>query len=61
MVGKTGFEPATSWTPSKRSTKLSYFPSIIDYIKFNLKMPLFFTLIMQYSGNATGYQLIGKR
>ena len=26
MVGKTGFEPATSWSQTKRSTKLSYFP-----------------------------------
>ena len=61
MVGKTGFEPATSWTPSKRSTKLSYFPGIKDYNKFNLKMPTFFTSIMQYSGNAKGYQSNGKR
>ena len=28
MVGKTGFEPATSWSQTKRSTKLSYFPKI---------------------------------
>ena len=27
MVGKTGFEPATSWSQTKRSTKLSYFPT----------------------------------
>ena len=27
MVGKTGFEPATSWSQTKRSTKLSYFPN----------------------------------
>ncbi len=26
MVGKTGFEPATSWSRTKRSTKLSHFP-----------------------------------
>ena len=26
MVGKTGFEPATSWSQTRRSTKLSYFP-----------------------------------
>lgn len=26
MVGKTGFEPAASWSQTKRSTKLSYFP-----------------------------------
>src|SRR5690625_5438319 len=28
MVGKTGFEPATSWSQTMRSTKLSYFPFI---------------------------------
>jgi hypothetical protein len=26
MVGATGFEPATSWSQTKRSTKLSYAP-----------------------------------
>ena len=26
MVGKTGFEPATTWSQTKCSTKLSYFP-----------------------------------
>ncbi len=26
VVGKTGFEPATSWSQTRRSTKLSYFP-----------------------------------
>ena len=26
LVGKTGFEPATSWSQTRRSTKLSYFP-----------------------------------
>ena len=26
IVGKTGFEPATSWSQTRRSTKLSYFP-----------------------------------
>ena len=25
MVGKTGFEPATPWSQTKCSTKLSYF------------------------------------
>ena len=25
-VGVTGFEPATSWSQTRRSTKLSYFP-----------------------------------
>ena len=28
MVGKTGFEPATPWSQTKCSTKLSYFPQI---------------------------------
>lgn len=27
MVGKTGFEPATSWSQTRRYTKLSYFPN----------------------------------
>ena len=27
MVGKTGFEPATPWSQTKCSTKLSHFPS----------------------------------
>ena len=26
MVEKTGFEPATPWSQTKCSTKLSYFP-----------------------------------
>ncbi len=26
MVGKTGFEPATPWSQTKCSAKLSYFP-----------------------------------
>jgi hypothetical protein len=29
MVGKTGFEPATPWSQTKCSTKLSYFPSFM--------------------------------
>jgi hypothetical protein len=28
MVGVTGFEPATSWSQTKRSTKLSYTPEL---------------------------------
>ena len=28
MVGKTGFEPATPWSQTKCSTKLSHFPII---------------------------------
>jgi hypothetical protein len=30
MVGVTGFEPATSWSQTRRSTKLSYTPVIND-------------------------------
>ncbi len=29
MVGATGFEPATSWSQTKRSTKLSYAPTLL--------------------------------
>ncbi len=29
MVGKTGFEPATPWSQTKCSTKLSYFPQML--------------------------------
>ena len=29
LVGKTGFEPATPWSQTKCSTKLSYFPYIM--------------------------------
>ena len=28
MVGVTGFEPATSWSQTRRSTKLSYTPKM---------------------------------
>ena len=28
LIGVTGFEPATSWSQTKRSTKLSYTPNI---------------------------------
>ena len=30
MVGKTGFEPATSWSQTKRTAKLCYFPIYIN-------------------------------
>ena len=30
MVGKTGFEPATPWSQTKCSTKLSYFPRFLN-------------------------------
>ena len=29
MVGKTGFEPATPWSQTKCSTKLSHFPVLV--------------------------------
>ena len=29
MVGKTGFEPATPWSQTKCSTKLSHFPNMV--------------------------------
>ena len=29
MVGKTGFEPATPWSQTKCSTKLSHFPLMV--------------------------------
>lgn len=43
MVGKTGFEPATSWSQTKRSAKLSYFPTIVylslhAYILYNIRL-----------------------
>jgi hypothetical protein len=31
MVGMTGFEPATSWSRTKRSTKLSHIPNISHF------------------------------
>ena len=33
MVGKTGFEPATPWSQTKCSTKLSYFPDYHCWMK----------------------------
>ena len=30
MVGKMGFEPTTSWSRTKRATKLRYFPLKIE-------------------------------
>ena len=29
MVGKTGFEPATSWSQTTRTAKLCYFPILL--------------------------------
>lgn len=34
MVGVTGFEPATSWSQTRRSTKLSYTPQIPRALRF---------------------------
>jgi hypothetical protein len=34
LIGKTGFEPATPWSQTKYSTKLSYFP-----ISLKIKLP----------------------
>ena len=31
VVGVTGFEPATSWSQTRRSTKLSYTPNFGDF------------------------------
>lgn len=31
-VGLTGFEPATSWSRTKRSTKLSYSPFVLHIL-----------------------------
>ena len=31
MVGTTGFEPATSWSQTKRTTKLCYVPIYLKY------------------------------
>ena len=34
MVGVTGFEPATSWSQTRRSTKLSYTPQFPRALRF---------------------------
>ena len=36
MIGKTGFEPATPWSQTKYSTKLSYFPTMVTLTKKKL-------------------------
>jgi hypothetical protein len=33
QIGVTGFEPATSWSRTKRSTKLSYTPDIFFILR----------------------------
>gem|GEM_PF-3854840 len=44
MVGAAGFELATSWSQTKRSTKLSYAPFVKKPITLahNLKLPNYF-------------------
>ena len=39
MVGVTGFEPAASWSRTKRSTELSHTP-IIWFARFALQIPI---------------------
>ena len=42
MVGATGFEPATSWSQTMRSTKLSYAPNntSLPYAQARVKYPM---------------------
>ena len=42
VVGATGFEPATSWSQTKCSTRLSYAPSTrgLSSQKFSKKQPV---------------------
>ena len=35
MVGVTGFEPAASWSRTKRSTELSHTPVFLSYIFYH--------------------------
>ena len=44
MVGAAGFELATSWSQTKRSTKLSYAPFVKEPLTLahNLKLPNYF-------------------
>jgi|GEM_PF-1979276 hypothetical protein len=46
QIGKTGFEPATPWSQTMCSTKLSYFPHFpgLKTIKptYNKKRPVFY-------------------
>ena len=57
MVGATGFEPTTSSTPRKRSTKLGYAPTEIYYkIKRGIcQIPrfIFFPYITSFEKSAT--------
>ena len=46
MVGKTGFEPATPWSQTKCSTKLSHFPLMVRSKGF---VPLTFWVVAKRS------------
>ncbi len=46
MVGKTGFEPATPWSQTKCSTKLSHFPIVVRSKGFE---PLTFWFVAKHS------------
>ena len=46
MVGKTGFEPATPWSQTKCSTKLSHFPILARSKGFE---PLTFWFVAKHS------------
>ena len=46
MVGKTGFEPATPWSQTKCSTKLSHFPIMVRSKGFE---PLTFWFVAKHS------------
>jgi len=39
MVGMTGFEPATSWTPSRRPTRLGHTPKLVGTVRIELTTP----------------------
>jgi hypothetical protein len=34
MVGETGFEPATSWSQTRRATRLRYSPRLVPLARF---------------------------
>ena len=46
MVGKTGFEPATPWSQTKCSAKLSHFPTMVRSKGFE---PLTFWFVAKHS------------
>ena len=47
MVGKTGFEPATPWSQTKCSTKLSHFPNLM--VRSKGFEPLTFWFVAKHS------------